>query len=141
MGASQSELADFPDPGPAVTPERILTALRNHEARQDVEITELKDSAGNVKGEGFMSSLACVREKLTLKPCRKKFSVSLCKSVPLLLFQMLQSHLHTQQCNTARNKTSLTVGLVWRRGLAGRRAVIAGWSSQYQESRPEAASV
>jgi len=60
MGASQSELADFPDPGPAVTPERILAALRNHEARQDVEITELKDSAGNVKGEGFMSSLACV---------------------------------------------------------------------------------
>ena len=68
MGASQSELAAFPDPGPAVTPERILAALRNHEARQDVELTQLKDSAGNVKGEGFMSSLARVRQKSTVQP-------------------------------------------------------------------------
>ena len=94
MGASQSELAAFPDPGPAVTPERILAALRNHEARQDVELTQLKDSAGNVKGEGFMSSLARVRQKSTVQPCRKKFSVSLHKSVPLLFFQMLQLHLY-----------------------------------------------
>jgi len=60
MGAAQSDLGEFEDPGPPVTNERILRAVKSWEGTEDVEVHEIVEKEGNAKGEGFMSSLAFI---------------------------------------------------------------------------------
>jgi len=81
MGANQSDLASFQDPGPAVTEERILRALKKHENTENVTIVNMEDASGNVKGEGFMSSLAILKLEALVDGTKKSYSWVL-KSVP-----------------------------------------------------------
>jgi len=74
MGASQSELESFKDPGPAVTEKRILRAIKNHEKAENVTIVTMEDSSGNVKGEGFMSSLVNLKVEAIVDGQRKVYA-------------------------------------------------------------------
>ena len=46
MGASQSDLDSFPDPGPAVTEDRIIRAIKSHEKTDNVSNVIIEDAAG-----------------------------------------------------------------------------------------------
>jgi len=81
MGASQSELESFQDPGPAVTEERILRAIKSHEKAEDVTIVTMEDASGNVKGEGFMSSLVNLKVEAIVDGKKKSYAWVL-KSMP-----------------------------------------------------------
>ena len=81
MGASQSDLESFQDPGPAVTEERILRAIKSHEKAEDVTIVTMEDASGNVKGEGFMSSLVILKVEAMVDGNKKSYSWVL-KSMP-----------------------------------------------------------
>ena len=74
MGASQSELQAFKDPGPAVTEERILRVIKRHEKVEDVTILTMEDASGNVKGEGFMSALIHLTVEAMVKGEKKSYS-------------------------------------------------------------------
>jgi len=63
MGAAMSDCSEFEDPGPPVTKERILRAIKSWEGAEDVEVEEIVEKEGNAKGEGFMSSLAFINVK------------------------------------------------------------------------------
>jgi len=67
MGAAQSDLGEFEDPGPPVTKGRILKAVKSWEATEDAEVEEIVEKEGNAKGEGFMSSLAFITVKAKVK--------------------------------------------------------------------------
>jgi len=73
MGASQSDLGEFEDPGPPVTKERILRAVKSWERTEDVEVEEILEKEGNAKGEGFMSSLAFITVKATVRGEAKSY--------------------------------------------------------------------
>eukprot|EP00092_Neocalanus_flemingeri_P008482 GFUD01009139.1.p1 GENE.GFUD01009139.1~~GFUD01009139.1.p1 ORF type:complete len:452 (-),score=161.32 GFUD01009139.1:183-1538(-) len=81
MGASQSDLESFKDPGPAVTEERILRAIKSHEKAEDVTIVTMEDASGNVKGEGFMSSLVNLKVEAMVDGKKKSYAWVL-KSIP-----------------------------------------------------------
>jgi len=81
MGASQSDLESFKDPGPAVTEERILRAVKSHEKSNNVSIVKLEDASGNVKGEGFMSALVILKVEAIVDGQTKTYSWVI-KSMP-----------------------------------------------------------
>jgi len=81
MGASQSDLESFQDPGPAVTEERILRAVKSHERSNNVSIVKLEDASGNVKGEGFMSALVILKVEAIVDGQTKTYSWVI-KSMP-----------------------------------------------------------
>jgi len=81
MGASQSDLESFQDPGPAVTEERILRAVKSHERSNNVSIVKLEDASGNVKGEGFMSALVILKVEAIVDGQPKTYSWVI-KSMP-----------------------------------------------------------
>jgi len=81
MGATQSDLESFKDPGPAVTEDRILRAVKKHENTEDVTIEKMEDSAGNIKGEGFMSALVILKVEAVVDGQKKSYSWVI-KSVP-----------------------------------------------------------
>lgn len=74
MGASQSDLENFKDPGPAVTEERIIRAVKSYEKAKDVIIQKMEDASGNVKGEGFMSALAILKVEAIVDGENKTYS-------------------------------------------------------------------
>jgi len=74
MGASQSELESFKDPGPAVTEERILRAVKKHEKAEEVTIVKMEDASGNVKGEGFMSALVILKVEAIVNGQNKTYN-------------------------------------------------------------------
>jgi len=61
MGASQSALESFQDPGPAVTQERIVRAIKSYENTDKVDNVVVEKVAGSEKGEGFTSTLESVK--------------------------------------------------------------------------------
>lgn len=67
MGASQSEIDNFVDPGPPVTDERITRAIKNWEGTDDVELEAVVDQEGNAKGDGFMSLLSFIKVKARVR--------------------------------------------------------------------------
>jgi len=73
MGASQSELAEFVDPGPPVTKDRIVRAIRSWEDTSDVCVDVVEEMAGNARGEGFMSSLSFLRIEARVAGTVKKY--------------------------------------------------------------------
>ena len=81
MGATQSDLESFKDPGPAVTEERILRAVKSHENSSNVSIVKLEDASGNVKGEGFMSALVILKVEAIVDGQTKTYSWVI-KSMP-----------------------------------------------------------
>ena len=81
MGATQSDLESFKDPGPAVTEERILRAVKSHERSNNVSIVKLEDASGNVKGEGFMSALVILKVEAIVDGQTKTYSWVI-KSMP-----------------------------------------------------------
>merc|ERR1712013_190706 len=74
MGASQSDLESFIDPGPAITEERITRALRQHEKTDDISIVKMEDASGNVKGEGFMAALVILKVEALVDGKHKTYS-------------------------------------------------------------------
>eukprot|EP00091_Calanus_sinicus_P024864 TRINITY_DN9165_c0_g1_i1.p1 TRINITY_DN9165_c0_g1~~TRINITY_DN9165_c0_g1_i1.p1 ORF type:complete len:199 (+),score=90.83 TRINITY_DN9165_c0_g1_i1:48-599(+) len=74
MGATQSELAQYQDEGPAVSEVRIIKAIREHEKTNDVAIEEIKEKSGNVKGAGFMGALVQLEVRVTVDGQVKKYN-------------------------------------------------------------------
>jgi len=73
MGASQSELANFVDPGPPVTDERIKRALKSYEGATEVVLRKMEDSSADVKGENFMGTLAFLEIEATVDGVDKHY--------------------------------------------------------------------
>ena len=61
MGASQSALESFQDPGPAVIEKRILKAIKSYEKTDNVGNVTVEKAAGSKKGEGFTSTLESIK--------------------------------------------------------------------------------
>ena len=60
MGASQSEIEQFEDPGPGVTDQRVLRVVKTHENTEDVT-TVCVEAEENESSKGFMSELVKIR--------------------------------------------------------------------------------
>ena len=74
MGASQSELEKFEDPGPGVTRERLARAVRQMEATEDVTIKTWQELGEMARGQGFMSTLTRVRVSAVVKGKIKNYN-------------------------------------------------------------------
>ena len=73
MGASQSALESFQDPGPAVTEERMLRALKKFEKTENVELVAIERLSENEKGEGFTSTLETIKVKALVNGQNKSY--------------------------------------------------------------------
>ena len=73
MGATQSDIANFEDPGPGVTEERIEAAVKKYEATDDVRIESIEE-VPNDEGQGFMSTLVKIKVTAIVKGEKKTFS-------------------------------------------------------------------
>jgi len=74
MGASQSDLQSFKDPGPAVTEERIIKAIKSHENTKSVTIVSMEDTSENEKGEGFTSNLEHIKIQAVVDGDKKSYA-------------------------------------------------------------------
>ena len=73
MGATQSDIANFEDPGPGVTEERIEAAVKKHEATEDVIIDSIEENL-NDEGQGFMSTLVKIKVTAIVRGEKKSYS-------------------------------------------------------------------
>ena len=74
MGATQSELEQFEDPGPGITKERLIRAVKQYEDTEEVTINSLEDLGETAKGQGFMSSLNTVRVEALVNGKAKNYN-------------------------------------------------------------------
>ena len=73
MGANQSVIENFQDPGPGVTELRVLEAVKKHEGTDDVRIESIAEHPNDV-GQGFMSTLVRIKVSATVKGESRTFS-------------------------------------------------------------------
>ena len=81
MGATQSELEQFEDPGPGITRERLTRAVKQYEDTEEVTINRWEDLGETAKGEGFMSTLNTVRVEAVVNGNVKEYNW-VAKSLP-----------------------------------------------------------
>merc|ERR1711892_1534686 len=74
MGATQSELSEYEDEGPAVTKGRIAKAIKEHEKTDNVLLEQIEEKSGNVKGAGFMGALVQLKVTATVDGKLKHYS-------------------------------------------------------------------
>ena len=73
MGANQSVIESFVDPGPGVTEQRVLEAVKKHEGTDDVRIDDIEEHPNDV-GQGFMSTLVRIKVRATVRGETRTFS-------------------------------------------------------------------
>ena len=81
MGASQSDLAEYVDEGPIITPDRILRIVKTVENTDDVTVEDIIDRKGSEKGDGFLSDIEDVKVIAKVKGVKKEY-LWMIKSTP-----------------------------------------------------------